>query len=154
MCNSLKGLLHLNLVSWKGSFFRLLAKSLFLISEFGLAENVLGAAGWILLKAKSDFLITCPLSNVTVCFVSDRGLPPSGLKYGSPPLLLTVLLNQLPPWLKVGLNGIFYLLCPQGRSRTLFPPLLCFPDSHLQTLRQPPSLGLCPLIGLTCPYLN
>ena len=100
MCNSLKGLLHLNLVSWKGSFFRLLAKSLFLISEFGLAENVLGAAGWILLKAKSDFLIMCPLSNVTVCFVSDRGLPPSGLKYGSPPLLLTVLLNQLPPWLK------------------------------------------------------
>ena len=81
----------------EGEFlFRLPAKSLLFISKFGLAENDLGAAGWILLKAKSDFLITCPLSNVTVCFVSDRGLLPSGLKYGSPSLLLTVFLNQLP----------------------------------------------------------
>ena len=65
----------------EGEFlFRLPAESLLLISAFGLAEKVLGAAGWVLLKAKSDFLITCPLSNVTVCLVSDKGLLPSGLK--------------------------------------------------------------------------
>ena len=52
------------------------------------------------------FLSTWPLSRVTVCFVSEIGFSPRGLKYdGWPSLLFTVFRYQIPPRLKGFDNG-------------------------------------------------
>ena len=82
------------------------AISLLLTNLFGTVVNLLGANGCFCWKRGLIFLVRGRCLRLPYVLCSPRGV-----KYGWPSLLFTVLLYQLPPWVKVFDNGALGAIC-------------------------------------------